>query len=120
MRLVGEVTHKTAFYGNIMAAKERLLREIDGDLLSDSHVGEKHELRVQGQHQDSIEHRPAYLLNQLVGFMTLITRTVNWDARLIQSERQAKRFVAKGTILEATSAQLACQVPQNLDIVLDS
>ena len=44
-------TYQAALNGAVVATEHSLLREVDGNLLSDGHVSEQHELYVEGQSQ---------------------------------------------------------------------
>lgn len=86
-------TYQATLARRIVAPEHSLFREVNSDLLRDSHVCEEHKLcgdvRLDTS-QGLTDMNNSYLLDEIVGLSPLVRATVNGQPALIKLELQAK------------------------------
>jgi hypothetical protein len=83
-----------------MTTQKGLLWQMDSDMLSNSDVGQKHEL-----------------LDELVSIGARILPAVRGQPVVIQLERQTKRVKVESAILETTGPHVLCKALQDFDVM---
>lgn len=116
-------TYQATLARRVVAPEHSLFREMNSDLLRDSHVCEEHKLceNVSSEtSSDSIKVIDSYLLDEVVGLSPLVRAAVNRQSALIKLELQSKRVRLDATVLEPTRTELLGNVIQDLDVVGDA